>query len=308
MSVPAQPRTHSREPGAAACGQLRAQPKLHRTARLSLCASRSAARAALTPIRAALPGHSRELGLFSSLFPPPPPLFFKFLSFASFYHCNSSPSLPPGRCCRAAASRTCRTWWWSSPCPARETCPTAPWSPGCRRFWPSPRWGWWGWWGWGARYTGPRGCRWSPRGAPGRTDRSEAARRRTSQRIALRVSGERRQWGDVEPGWLPAKKSFPKRRHFSLGRAPPSSAPAEPRCSSGWWFELEYGEAGSNPSSTPKKGKDARSRPRLWGATAEGGPGVRLERGFPPNLRVIEAGVQTVVLLRFLSEWRGEMG
>lgn len=96
MSVPAQPRTHSREPGAAACAQLRAQPKLHRTARLSLCASRSAARAALTPIRAALPGHSRELGLFSSLFPPHPLYFSNFSLLLLFITATLPLPSPPG--------------------------------------------------------------------------------------------------------------------------------------------------------------------------------------------------------------------
>lgn len=48
-------------------------------------------RAAPTPIRAALPGHSR-LGLLSSLFPSPPPLFFKFLFFL---FSPLPPSLPP---------------------------------------------------------------------------------------------------------------------------------------------------------------------------------------------------------------------
>lgn len=82
--------------------------------------------------------------------------------------------------------RTVPTWWWSSPSPARGTCPTAPWSPGCRRSWPSPRWGRRGWWGWAAPCTPRARSRWSPRARPGRTGLPEAAGcTRTSPRTAL---------------------------------------------------------------------------------------------------------------------------
>lgn len=77
----------------AAPGTTKAPP--HRTA-LPLRIPQRSARCSHSYSRCA-PGSQPGAGTFFIFISPPPPSFFKFLSFASFYHCKSSPSLPPPR-------------------------------------------------------------------------------------------------------------------------------------------------------------------------------------------------------------------
>lgn len=77
----------------AAPGTTKAPP--HRTA-LPLRTPQRSARCSHSYSRCA-PGSQPGAGTFFIFISPPPPSFFKFLSFASFYHCKSSPSLPPPR-------------------------------------------------------------------------------------------------------------------------------------------------------------------------------------------------------------------